>query len=192
MNKVFNVHVTFQQKCFICSNNILDCLLPPWKRCWLCTFYLLFKALYSRHENFQEISWFQEILCSILLIFWMFWNIVVHFYAFSENFLKIHFHAWYSEHRQKTTPSLTLPIYSLHLHRWIYSLHQLKPYQKTSLECLLESCEEVWRLFSTLLAHIFIILVRYNSAPYWHFLELVQWMLLAVIIIVFLLLCGYP
>ncbi len=32
-----------------------------------------------RHRNFQEISWFQKILCSILLIFQIFWDIFVHF-----------------------------------------------------------------------------------------------------------------
>ena len=42
----------------------------------------------------QEISWFLEILCSILLIVRMFWDIFVHKCTFSGNIIKIHFHAW--------------------------------------------------------------------------------------------------
>ncbi len=47
-----------------------------------------------RHENFLEISWFQEILCPFLLIFRMFWDIFVHFHTFSRNVLKVHSHGW--------------------------------------------------------------------------------------------------
>ena len=51
------------------------------------------KSDLNRHENFQEISWFQESLYSILLIFRMFWDIFVHFYTFSGNIRKIYSHA---------------------------------------------------------------------------------------------------
>ena len=36
-------------------------------------------------SGFQEISWFQWILCPMLLILRMFWDVFVHFYTFSEN-----------------------------------------------------------------------------------------------------------
>ncbi len=55
---------------------------------------------FTRHKNFQEIYWFQEILLTILLIFRMFWEIFVHFYTFSGNFVKIHSHAWFIDNNE--------------------------------------------------------------------------------------------
>ncbi len=50
-------------------------------------FWPSFNGLFNVPENwsdFQEISWFQEILCPILLIFRMFWDILFIFTHFQE------------------------------------------------------------------------------------------------------------
>ncbi len=51
-----------------------------------------------RHENFQEVSWFVEILCPILLIFCVFWDIFVlfftHFHETSWKLILMHENAF--------------------------------------------------------------------------------------------------
>ncbi len=137
----FLISASIPQQLFIFDNLHVywtaSCIVIP----WIMDLSRLLPSLLIRHENFQEISWFQEILCPILLIFRMFWDIFVHFYTFSGNALKIHSHAWLMN------ISITVKCYPL-LASGMRSVRKFPDFRKCAPFCRFSGCCEHFCPFS--------------------------------------------